>query len=134
MNKEMLALKYPGGRPPQEVLTDERGATNVAFSLTTTPVTQENLPYFEQQMHAIMQKAQPKAIWYGHGTRKVHDRQVGYLELMTPAVDTEVYNLIFFTDLDGHVLVMTFNCVKKDVALWKDKAQEMVQSLRVLNP
>ncbi|RPD45362.1 hypothetical protein DNI29_18435 [Hymenobacter sediminis] len=95
-------------------------------------MTQANLPAIEQYLYATMQKAQPQATWYGHGMRLVNSRQVGYLELLTPATDTEVYNLMFFTDLDGRLLIMTFNCVKKDVALWKDKAQEILQSVRVV--
>ena len=37
MTDEMKKVKYPTSNPPQEVLTDERGAVNVAGSMRPKP-------------------------------------------------------------------------------------------------
>ncbi|QNH61278.1 hypothetical protein [Hymenobacter sediminicola] len=131
MNKDMLALKYPGNKPPQEVLTDERGATNVAFNWTPVQATQTDLSAIEGAFYASRLR-QDDIVWYSHGVKTINGRQVGYLEMLTPAPDTEVYNLLFFTDLEGRLLLVTFNCVKKDMEAWKANAHLILNSLQVI--
>lgn len=62
---------------------------------------------------------------------EINGRKVGYLELVTPGLDTDIYNLMFFTDLDGRLLLCSFNCVIRDLEQWQDKAKEIMYSLRV---
>lgn len=133
MDKEMLSLKYNrNGNPPQYVLTDERGATNVAYSLKPFKATQENLSVVEKALYSSIKNPFPDAMIYGHGLKTIGGRQVGYLEMLVPGIDTEIYNMMFFTDLDGQLLIMTFNCVKKDVDIWKSSAHQIMQSLRIV--
>ncbi|MBD2715506.1 hypothetical protein KBK19_10705 [Microvirga sp. STR05] len=132
MDPEMLQLKYPSAQRPREVFTDERGATNVAFNWTQNKADQAALPAYEKALYSALQKAQPNATWYGHGLRTIHGRQVGYLEMLTPAIDTEIYNLMFFTDVEGRLLIVTFNCVKKDLEVYKASAQRIMASLQVV--
>ncbi|MFY7729462.1 MAG: hypothetical protein ACOVRN_08100 [Flavobacterium sp.] len=56
---------------------------------------------------------------------------MGYIELVTPALDTDIYNLMFFTDLNGKLLICTFNCTKKDMEEWTPVAKEIMNSLEV---
>jgi hypothetical protein len=53
----------------------------------------------------------------------INGKEVGYLEFLTSAMDTEIYNLIFFTDLDGKLLLCTFNCTKKSIDEWSTIAK-----------
>lgn len=132
MTAEMLHRKYPTVRPPQEVFTNEAGTTNVAFNWTQSKASQKVLASYEPVLHSSLQKAYPAAVWAGHGMRTINGRQVGYQELVTPAADTDIYNLMFFTDVNGRLLIVTFNCLKRDLPTWKNNAQKIMQSLRVV--
>ena len=61
----------------------------------------------------------------------MNGRKVGFVELITPAIDTKVYNLIFFTDLNGQLLLCTFNCTEKNIGQWQPAAKEIMASLKL---
>ena len=73
----------------------------------------------------------PSAEWKDSGIKTINGKEVGYLELVTPAIDTEIYNLMFFTDLDGKLLLCTFNCTKKSIDEWTPTAKEIMNSLKI---
>jgi len=62
---------------------------------------------------------------------EINGRKVGYLEFITPVIDTDIYNLMFFTDLDGQLLLGTFNCTKRSIDEWQSTAKEIMNSLKI---
>ncbi len=66
--------------------------------------------------------AYPSAEWKNKGTQEINGRKIGYLEVITPAIDTKIYNLLFFTDLNDQLLLCTFNCTEKDIEDWTETA------------
>ncbi len=131
MPKEMVELKYPSANRPNVIFTDEDGTVNVAFNHTTSRATQAQLEAYRENMLAMFKKAYPTANWKGNAIKVVNGRKVGYYELITPAIDQKVYNLIFFTDLDGRLLICTFNCVEKKLGEWQNPARQIMNSLVV---
>ena len=77
------------------------------------------------------QESFPKATWKGDGVTIINGRKVGYLKLITDAIDQRVYNYVFLTYCDGRLLIGTFNCVEKLLPKWESTSEEIVQSLRV---
>ena len=61
----------------------------------------------------------------------INGRDVGIVELITPAVDTDIYNLIWFTDIDGRLMMATFNCTVELEEEWKGVANRILESFRV---
>jgi hypothetical protein len=131
MTREMIQVKYPNRKPPQFALSDERAATNVALTWSETKATQATMPSFETYLYSSTQKAQPQAVWYDHGLQTIGGRQVAFMEMLTPVPDGQVYNLLFFTDVDGRLLIITFNCLKEELEIWRPKAKEIMASLQV---
>jgi len=130
MSDEILKIKYPSENRPELVYTNESGGINVALSLTANSASQESLSEVVDQFTTVFKSA--SAIdWKGEGVNTINDRKVGYIEFVSPAMDTEIYNLLFFTDLDGKLLICTFNCVKKNMKEWKTTAKEIMNSLRI---
>ena len=134
MTPESLKSKYPSSKPPQLVITDERGATNVALTWSQSSASQAELSSYKVYLQAALEKAQPKAKWYNQGIQDIDGRQVGYLELLTPVPDGVIYNLIFFTDMEERLLMVSFNCLEEEIAIWKPTAQQIMKSLRVVKP
>lgn len=131
MGEEMLKLKYPSERRPTLVYTDEGASINVAFNHTASRATQEQIDVYRNVMVSTFKNLYPSAEWKGEGVKEINGRKVGYMELITPAIDTRVYNLIFFTDLDGRLLLCTFNCVEKEQENWLEPAQKIMNSLSI---
>ena len=129
MSEEMMKVKYPSDRRPTLVYTDEPGTINVAFNHSASQVTQEQIETFKDSFVGMFKNLYPSAEWKSSGVKVINGRKVGYLELITPAVDTKIYNLLFFTDLDSRLLICTFNCVEAEQVRWTDPAQKILNSL-----
>jgi hypothetical protein len=118
MSEDMMKLKYPSERLPTIVYTDKTGGINVAFNQTANKASQQQIDAFKENFVSTFKNLYPSAEWKATGVKEINGRKVGCLELITPAIDTKIYNLMFFTDLDGRLLLCTFNCVDKKQSEW----------------
>ncbi|WP_018343593.1 hypothetical protein [Cytophaga aurantiaca] len=131
MSAERIAIKYPKENPPSLVYTDESGGTNIAMNLTSSKASQDVLPSYKDYLVKTLSKMSPSLKWKSNGVTEINGRQVCYLEFITPGIDTEIYNLMFLTDVDGKLLICTFNCTKSDMKEWVPTAKEIMNSLKV---
>lgn len=131
MPEEMTKLKYPSERRPTLIYSDPSGGINVALNLTQSRANQQLIEPYKENLVQTFKKLYPSAEWKSNGITLVNGRKVGYMEIVTPAIDTEVYNLIFFTDVDGKLLLCTFNCTEKSISEWTPIAKEIMNSLTV---
>ncbi|UIO41946.1 hypothetical protein LOY85_24630 [Brevibacillus brevis] len=131
MSEEMAKVKYPTENRPSLIYTDEKGSINIAFSHTETPVQDSLLKDLKDPMKQAFTNAYKDATWYRDEVIQINGKNVGVFEMLTPGVDTKIYNLIFFTELDGKVLMTTFNCTEAQMEEWKPLAQEILMSYKV---
>lgn len=131
MSEELMKIKYPSERRPTIVYSNESGGINVGLNLTQNQANQELISPYKDNLVQSLKKAYPTAVWNDSGVKEINGKQVGYLELITPALDTEIYNLMFFTDLDGKLLMCTFNCTKETMQDWVQTAKEIMNSLKI---
>lgn len=131
MSEELMKLKYPSDRRPTLVYSDESGGINVALNLTQSQASKQLIPAYKENFMQTFKKLYPSAEWKDNGVKTINGKEVGYLEFVTPALDTDIYNLIFFTDLEGKLLLCTFNCTKNSIDEWTPTAKEIMNSLKV---
>jgi hypothetical protein len=131
MPEELMKIKYPSERRPTIVYSNESGGINVALNLTQNKASQDMISTYKDNIITSFKNVYPSAEWKDSGVKTINGKQVGYLELITPAIDTEIYNLMFFTDLDGKLLLCTFNCTKKSIDEWTPTAKEIMNSLKI---
>ena len=101
MSEELVKAKYPMNNRPTLVFTNNTGSVNVALNWTQSRANQVMLPAYKDSFIQMFKNVHPSAEWKSTGIKEINGRKVGYLCLITPAVDTKIYNLMFFTDLDG---------------------------------
>jgi hypothetical protein len=131
MSEEMMKTKYPSERRPTLVYTNKTGGINVAFNHTASKASQTQIEAYKDNFVGTFKNLYPSAEWKGTGVKEINGRKVGYMELITPAIDTKIYNLMFFTDLDGRLLLCTFNCVEKERQNWTESAKQIMNSLTI---
>ena len=73
----------------------------------------------------------PSAEWKGSGIKNINGKKVGFLRMITPAIDTKIYNVMFFTDFNEKLLLCTFNCTEKSIEDWEKTADEILNSLNI---
>ena len=131
MSDDMAKLKYPPGRRPTLVYSNEAGTISVALNLTSDRATQAQLPTIEENLLYTYRHQYTGAREKWNTIKDVNGRKVGFIEFSTPGAETSVYNLIFFTDVQGQLLLCTVNCTDKNIEQWKLAAREMMASLKV---
>lgn len=131
MPEAMMKIKYPSERRPTLVYSNETGGINVALNLTQNQANQQMILTYKDNFIQTFKNLYPSAQWKDSGVKTINGKQVGYIELVTPAINTEIYNLFFFTDLDGKLLLGTFNCTKKSMSEWTPIAKEIMNSLKI---
>jgi len=131
MSKEQLRLKYPSSLRPGLVYTDTSGAINVAINLTENEASPKTIIAYKENFEQSFKQLFPSAKWKDTGMKIINGQNVGYLELITPAAESQIYNLMFFTDLEGKLLLCTFNCTENHVDVWGEVANEIMVSLQI---
>lgn len=131
MSEELMRVKYPAERRPTLVYSNESGGINVALNLTQNKANQELIEPYVDNFVNTFKKMYPTAEWKDSGSKVINGKKVGFLKLITPAIDTKIYNVMFFTDLDGKLLLCTFNCTKKSITDWETTADEIMNSLKI---
>ena len=131
MTSEMLAAKYPASNRPTLVYTNEDGSINFAFNHTVNQVTDDKLPEvlpaFVQQFNSIY----PQIRWFKKEMEKVNGKSFIVMEFITPAVDTRIYNLMYITELEGKMLMCSFNCMESQKSEWESKAKQALNSVEI---
>ena len=132
MSEDILLTKYPSGNRPTVVYSNDNGTVNLAINHTVNNMTVEQLPealgVFAQQFEQIY----PTAQWMRQEMIQINERAFIVMELVTPAVDTHIYNLMFITSLDGRMLMFSFNCTEELRGEWESTGNQMMQSVKIL--
>lgn len=131
MSEELAKLKYPSDRRPTLIYTNEAASTNVTFNYLESKASSDDIDHYKDYFIDVFKNMYPSAEWYDDGIIQLDEKNIGYMEVLTPAIDTEVYNLIFFTDLDGKLLMVTVNCVKEQIDDWKPIAKAIMNSIKL---
>lgn len=131
MSEEMLNVKYRGQNKPTYVLSDSDGTVNLAFNLTNNKANENLIASYQASLKSSLASGHPMATWKGDGIKSVNDKKVGYFKLITQASDQKVYNYIFIANVEGKLLIGTFNCIEKLMPEWEALAEKIVSSLRV---
>lgn len=130
MSEEMAKIKYPSEERPTIIYTNESGSINIGLKIAKSNTTDSQIKDYTDVIKKSYKNLYPSAQWFDSGVKKVDGKNVGYLELLTPAIDTEIYNLIYLTELDGKLLLLTFNCTKEKMNDWKPIAKNIMASLQ----
>ncbi|WP_139488164.1 hypothetical protein [Brevibacillus dissolubilis] len=131
MPEKLAELKYPNGRRPSLIYSNEAGSINLSLNHTQSPLEDSDLADFQSYMAEILQTAQPGIEWLGKELPIVNGTPVGTLEFVVPALDVEVYNLLFFLQLDQRALLCTFNCTEYEMQDWQPIARGIMHSLKI---
>ncbi len=129
MAKELASLKYPSERRPTVIYTDETSTINLALNLTDYPLRESEVEDFQENMIEVLEQAHPSAKWLDSGMMEIQEKTIAFIEIITPAIDGDIFNLMFFAALNGQTLIGTFNCMEGDLESWRPVAKAMVETL-----
>jgi hypothetical protein len=133
MSAELLRQKYPTDRPPALALANAAGSVSVALNHTRTRLPVTALSDAHRHLEQTFRSVHPTAQWFRSELMTVKGREWILLDLRTPAIDTEVRNLLMATSVDERLLLIAVNMTKALEGEWLDAANRMIESV-VIRP
>jgi len=130
MPPELARVKYPSENRPDIIFSDEEGAISINFSLTGDKLQNEDIEDAKDYLQQVVLKMNPSSRIL---TSEIieDETRIGYFDFISPAIDGEIYNLMFIFSLDGQFILGTFNCMDMDKAQWLEIAVQMIHSIRI---
>lgn len=131
MPPEKVSLKYPSERRPGLIYTNEAGTINITLNHTQTSLEESDIQKFRDSMIDTIEKMQPAVRWLGSGMQNINEQSGGYFEFIAPALDTDIYNFMFVTELQGRALIISFNCPEAELDHWRPLAKGIINTLEL---
>lgn len=129
MSPEAAALKYPSEQRPDVIYSNDSASIHIAFNYTEQSLSAGEIEEFTAAMVQIVRRTQPVLQWYEDGVRYLRDKPIGYCEFQIPSLNANLYQFMFFAELDGRALLCTFHCIEEEMKHWKPIAWGMMDSL-----
>ena len=104
------------GRKPIKAFGNASRASTVSVTWSQQKLTQAELPKFKQAMEELLPRLTPGLVFNDRQLRTIGARQWIYLDSTVPAVDTSIRNLMYLSDLGGHMIGVNFNATVAEFA------------------
>lgn len=130
MSEEMLKLKYPSANPPTEVLSNESGSVNLSFNHTASKVPND-ASVIQKALSGALHNAYAGAEWITDAVVTVNGHAFAAFEVITQASDTKIHNIIYATQLDDTMLLISFNTTLEDAPQWLEAGKKMMSSIKI---
>jgi len=119
------------GRKPIKVFGNASRASTVSVTWSQQKLTQAALPKFKQAMEELLPKLTPGLVFNDRQLRTIGARQWIYLDSTVPAVDTSIRNLMYLSDLGGHMIGVNFNATVAEFPSQQAGFEAAARTLRV---
>jgi hypothetical protein len=133
MDDEMFLLKYPLedlGRTRAYANND--GTVSLLISPRSEHATIADLPKYKQLFYERFAK-NPLIDFRKNEITQINGRDFIRLEMITPAADTQIYNLMLITVIHTELILCTFNCTTDLQQEWQPIAEQMIASAKVVD-
>ncbi|THB75041.1 MAG: hypothetical protein D6B25_12620 [Desulfobulbaceae bacterium] len=131
MPQDILELKYPSSRRPTEVLSDTTGGVTLAFNHTKNQMTPHQIKEAHASISQMFHNLYPSAQWLRDETITQNGQVFMVLELITPAIDTQIHNIMYGTSVDNRLLLVSFNTTIEQSAHWLPVGNKIMESLTI---
>jgi len=131
LSKDLARLKYPNENRPDVIYTNKETTVNVTFSHKREKLKEGEEEEIRNYMKEIVKRVQTSSEMIEEGTVKTEEGcLLAWFDFVTPAIDTDIYNLMFFSSLGGRLLIGSCNCLDADREDWKEFFMQMLGTVR----
>ena len=131
MPKELAELKYPYTQRPEEIYTNSETTVNFTISYKNDKASNDDIPRAKDIIQQAVMRVHAASKVIDSETISVSDLNIAYFDFVTPAIDMDIYNVLFFFSLDSRIMLGSFNCPQVNMDVWKPVLVQMLESLRI---
>jgi hypothetical protein len=132
MSPALVQTKYPSERRPTEVLTNPETTINIAFGHSSAALAPAEIRAAHPVIEAQLKATYPTARWNRSEVVKRDGRDYIVFDLWSPALDTEIRNIMLGTSVGGRFLMVSFNVTRDREAEWGPIGERIMDSIRVI--
>lgn len=129
MSEEVIQTKYPAGDYPTLVYTNDECNVNVVFNHTDNECEEEDIEEYFNVLKENIQNTSRIEEWYSDGVENQNGMKIAKMEFISPAVDTDIYNLMYLVSLDDRLLICSFNSTVELKDEWMPIAEKIMGSI-----
>lgn len=130
MSEQQMDFAYGHSQSRPSVIFTNNNLVSLSFNYTDNDADQDMVDIYAASYVKNQHKQYKEAKWFGEGVKVINNRKVGFLEFMKPEMGHEVYTLMFFTDVEGKLMICTFNCADRQKPDWEPIAKQIMLSLK----
>lgn len=105
MTEQQMDFAYAKAQSRPSVIFTNNNLISLAFNYSDNDADQDMVDVYSASFGKTYHKQYKEATWFGDGVKNINNRKVGYLEFMKPEMGHEVYTLVFFTDVEGKLMI-----------------------------
>lgn len=129
--EDVLAIKYPSSRAPRYVIGNDNAGTTIAYDLKANPIPEDKIEEVRDYLTGVFERVIPGTEWVENKIIDHAGRQWIYFELTSNAIDTDIYNIMLFTDYQDQTLMFNFNSTRQQFEHYEDDLRRSVASIKV---
>jgi hypothetical protein len=131
-SQEEINAVYLLGNKPDFVFGNSYLGFSLGFHYTSNEVPNEYMGDFLKIAKMVLEKSGPKVNIYSEKVKKTGNHIVSSLELVSHTVTDTIYNVMFYSSLEGKVLIGFINFNYQYLNRYKTIAEEMLMSFRFI--
>lgn len=131
MEQQIRSIKYPYEQRPEVIKTNEDGSINFTFKKINQPMQDDLVEKLITGMKTMLQKSNPSHVFYESGIEDINGKPIGYFEFKNMVIDGALFNIMYFLEFEGEILMGTFCCRYDDYPDWRDIAYQSIRTLNI---
>lgn len=128
MSDELLKIKYPYGNVPKKAYSNEDASISIVYNLDRTSLNGNKLSSYIESLKLSFSKMGYIYYYFPH---KVNGNEIHTFSFNSQAIDTTIYNYMAFFEVDGELVIFSFNCTSNYQAEWSSVAEYIVKSIKI---
>lgn len=131
MSEKDRKIKYTSENRPEIIMSNEDGSTAITLNIIESHLTNEGVLELINGMKSIIQRSNPSNIFYECKVEVINNRNIGYFDFKSIALDSNIYNIMFFFELNNKTVMGTFSCKYSEYVNWRNIAFKIIRSIKV---
>lgn len=128
LSEDLAQIKYPYENRPDFILSSPDTTINLTFSYPMGQMELEEASNIRDSIEGILVQLREELVVQEKDVFYVGEVPIAWLEFTSKAIDSYLYNLMFFFGMEGQALFGSFNCLVGQREEWQPILQQILHS------
>lgn len=131
MPLELAEKKYPAIQRPDEIYTNNDTSVNFCVSLKNDKATNEDIPRAKDMIQQAVMRMHSGSKVISSEIIGAKGIKIAYFDFCSAAIDTDIYNMMFFLSVDNRIVVGSFNSPWQNMDVWKPVIEQILETVEI---